>query len=127
MQEPGEKVDRETRLELTLGGARWRSREQPGLMPMVESREGRGMVEKALTTPCGRALEMEPLEVETQVEQSRWRARLTPEVQRANAELTAHASEAETRNPEDCGRAGATEDNGGAGGKKPDGARGMEG
>lgn len=35
------------------------------------------------------------LEVETQVEPSRWRVRVTPEARRAKVELMAHATEVE--------------------------------
>ncbi len=71
------------REEPGAGEARWKSRGQPGWRPTVESMAGEAMVEKGPTTPGGRLTETEPLEVETQVEPSRRRARAKLRIRRA--------------------------------------------
>lgn len=73
------------------------------------------MVKVRLTTSGGRMTEMTPTEKEPRMESRR--ARVTLWVRRAKAQSTGKG-----RDPEDCGEAGATEDQGEVGGKeKPDG------
>ncbi len=64
--------------------------------PHAESSEGGAMVEDWQTIPWGREMETEPLAMETQVEQSRWRARETLRIRRFKVELIAQATKAET-------------------------------
>lgn len=68
----------------------------------MESREGEAMVEMPSTTPWGRAMEMEPKEVETQAEPQSWRDQVTQRIWV----------------PGDSSDGGAREDRGGVGGKE---------
>ncbi len=71
------------REEPGAGGARWKSRGQPGWRPTVESTVGGAMVEMGPSTPGGRLTETEPVDEEPRMEPSRRKARVTSRIRRA--------------------------------------------